>query len=36
MNEHGALPPDVTVLPKPFTDHELLTAVRSSIGAAQV
>ena len=36
MNRHGALPPGVTVLPKPFTENELLTAVRSSIGATQL
>jgi CheY-like chemotaxis protein len=33
MNDHGALPPGVTVLPKPFSENELLIAVRSSLGA---
>jgi CheY-like chemotaxis protein len=35
MNEHGALPAGVTILPKPFTENELLIAVRSSLGVTQ-
>jgi PAS domain S-box-containing protein len=31
MNDHGALPAGVTVLPKPFTENEILAAIRSSI-----
>jgi two-component system, cell cycle sensor histidine kinase and response regulator CckA len=36
MNDHGALPAGVTVLAKPFTEQELLDAVRASIGAGAV
>jgi PAS domain S-box-containing protein len=32
MDNHGALPPGVTVLPKPFSEHELLLAVRAGLG----
>jgi PAS domain S-box-containing protein len=35
MNRYGVLQPGVTVLPKPFTKNELLTAVRSMIDVAQ-
>ena len=35
MNRYGVLKPGVTVLPKPFTAAELLTAVRTTIGAAR-
>ncbi|HEX8347079.1 MAG TPA: response regulator [Actinoplanes sp.] len=34
MNQHGALPADVTVVTKPFTEQALLLAVRSMLGAA--
>ncbi|KUL28806.1 hybrid sensor histidine kinase/response regulator [Actinoplanes awajinensis] len=34
MSHYGVLKPGVTVLPKPFTSDELLTAVRTSIGIA--
>jgi PAS domain S-box-containing protein len=34
MNEQGILAPDVTVLPKPFTENELLTTVRAMIDIA--
>ncbi|MET0494044.1 MAG: ATP-binding protein, partial [Actinoplanes sp.] len=33
MNDHGALPAGMTVLAKPFTENEILTAIRSSISA---
>ncbi len=33
MSRYGVLRPGITVLPKPFTTAELLTAVRSTIGA---
>jgi PAS domain S-box-containing protein len=33
MNDRGALPAGITILPKPFTENELLIAVRSSLGA---
>jgi hypothetical protein len=32
MSEDGFLIPDVTVLPKPFTKLELLTAVQTMLG----
>jgi PAS domain S-box-containing protein len=35
MNDHGALPAGLTVLAKPFTEREILIAVRAGIGAAQ-
>lgn len=34
MNDHGALPAGLTVLAKPFTEQEVLIAVRACIGAA--
>jgi PAS domain S-box-containing protein len=36
MNRYGVLQPDVTVLPKPFTEDELLTAIRAMIGVAPI
>jgi two-component system, cell cycle sensor histidine kinase and response regulator CckA len=36
MNRYGVLQPDVTVLPKPFTEGEVLTAIRSMIGVAPI
>jgi CheY-like chemotaxis protein len=35
INRYGVLEPGVTVLPKPFTHDELLTAVRAMIGVVQ-
>ena len=35
MNDHGALPAGLTVLAKPFTEQEVLIAVRASIGATR-
>jgi CheY-like chemotaxis protein len=35
MNDHGALPAGLTLLAKPFTEHEILVAVRACIGAAR-
>jgi PAS domain S-box-containing protein len=35
MNRHGVLKPGLTVLPKPFTTGDLLTAVRTAIGATR-
>jgi PAS domain S-box-containing protein len=35
MNRYGVLEPGVTVLPKPFTNDALLTAIRTAIGVAQ-
>jgi FixJ family two-component response regulator len=32
MSDHGTLEPGVTVLSKPFTANELLTAIRTMIG----
>jgi len=34
MNDHGALPAGLTILAKPFTENEILTAIRSSISAS--
>jgi CheY-like chemotaxis protein len=34
MNRYGVLPADITILPKPFTKVELLTAIRAMIGVA--
>ena len=34
MNDRGLLPGDITVLPKPFTTNELLTAVRTAIATS--
>jgi PAS domain S-box-containing protein len=35
MNDHGALPAGLTVLAKPFTEREILIAVRECIGATR-
>jgi len=35
MHDHGTLEPGVTVLPKPFTATELLTAIRTMIGVSR-
>lgn len=35
MNQQGILEPGVTVLPKPFTANELLTAIRTRIDTTQ-
>jgi CheY-like chemotaxis protein len=36
MNEQGAIPAGITILPKPFTESEILVAVRATIGATSL